>query len=130
MADVGRLGLADIDNDGDLDFAMGVSHDGRLDVATVEQQDITWHISVSPRWIIWEQLDGNHWEENVVIDNGMAGHDMACGDVDGDGDPDLVAKVWNAYAADSGTWGTEEPEYVSYIENTTECVKKNSVKDR
>ena len=91
--------------------------DGMVDVATVEQHDITWHISVSPRWIIWKQLTGNRWEENAIIDNGVAGHDMACGDVDGDGDIDLVAKVWNVYAAGGGTWGTNAPEYVSYVEN-------------
>ena len=93
------------------------NNDGRLDVATVEQQDITWHISVSPRWIIWEQLDDNKWTETIILDNGSAGHDMACGDVDGDGDIDMVAKVWNAYAEGSGDWGTREPEYVSYVEN-------------
>lgn len=93
-----------------------LNNDGMLDIATVEQQDITWHISVSPRWIIWKQLRGNLWEE-FVTDNGTAGHDMACGDVDGDGDIDLVAKVWNVYATGSGTWGTREPEYVSFMEN-------------
>jgi len=103
--------------------------DGMVDVATVEQHDITWHISVSPRWIIWKQLTGNRWEENVIINNGAGGHDMACGDVDGDGDIDLVAKVWNVYAKDAGTWGTNAPEYVSYVENIGRMPKPTEPKD-
>jgi FG-GAP-like repeat len=111
------LQVADFDND------------GMLDVATVEQQDITWQIFVSPRWILWKQLRGNFWQENFVVDNSYAGHDMACGDVDGDGDIDLVAKVWNAYAAGSGTWGTREPEYVSFVENTSAATEPTTPRD-
>jgi hypothetical protein len=79
------LAVADFDRDGDLD------------IFTVEQDDPGLAPQgAMPRWYIWENLDGSgrSWAERVIYDGSLGGHDAFIGDVDGDGDIDIVAKVW------------------------------------
>lgn len=79
------LAVADFDGDGDLD------------IFTVEQDDPGLAPQgAMPRWYIWENLDGSgkNWAERVIYDGKLGGHDAFVGDVDGDGDIDIVAKVW------------------------------------
>ncbi|MEZ5366644.1 MAG: VCBS repeat-containing protein [Bryobacterales bacterium] len=82
------LAVADFDLDGDLD------------IMTVEQEDTT----IPPvgvearRWFVFENLGGLEFAERVVFDGKLGGHDILVGDVDGDGDPDVVSKIWKRWA--------------------------------
>ncbi|HZE98510.1 MAG TPA: FG-GAP-like repeat-containing protein [Planctomycetota bacterium] len=79
------LAVADFDGDGDLD------------IFTVEQDDPGLAPQgAMPRWYVWENLDGSgkSWAERVIYDGKLGGHDAFVGDVDGDGDIDIVSKVW------------------------------------
>ena len=74
--------VADFDNDGDAD------------VFTCEMEGIPG--VQSPRWFIWENLDGKgqHFAERVILDANLGGHDVVAEDFDRDGDLDLVGKLW------------------------------------
>jgi len=51
-----------------------------------------------PRWFIWENRDGkgSQFVEHVILDANLGGHLVVAGDVDQDGDPDLIGKLWRA----------------------------------
>lgn len=70
--------------------------DGKLDILTIEQEDCRGKGSPPPpRWYIWENTTGN-WMEHVILDANLGGHEAWAGDVDGDGDIDIVAKTWRS----------------------------------
>ena len=70
--------------------------DGKLDILTVEQEDCRGKGSPPrPRWYIWENTTGA-WTEHVILDANLGGHEAWTGDVDGDGDIDIVAKTWRS----------------------------------
>lgn len=97
------LCVADFDGDGDPD------------VASAEMEHLDVRVEGLPRWFLWENRDGRgrDWVEHVILDANLGGHELACGDVDGDGDPDLCAKPWRPSPRNAVGGGA----HFSYLEN-------------
>jgi hypothetical protein len=93
--------VADFDNDDDPD------------IFTCEMEGIRG--DRSPRWFIWENLDGfgGQFAERVILDAGLGGHVAVAADFDGDGDLDLVSKLWRP-RSDNANQGRN---HVDYLEN-------------
>jgi len=94
--------------------------DGDMDIFTAEQEDSSiLPEGAPPKWFIWENMDGKgrQFEERIIFDNKLGGHDARVGDVDGDGDLDIVSKVWNVWD-DNNNEGREHAGYL-------ECLIKN-----
>lgn len=88
--------------------------DGDLDVLTIEQEDMRTVAGAeglpAPRWFIWENT-GTDWVEQVVFDGNLGGHEAVTGDVDQDGDIDIVSKVWFSYP-DNANGGREHADFL------------------
>jgi hypothetical protein len=74
--------VADFDNDGDAD------------VFSCEMEGIPG--DRPPRWFLWENADGKgqRFIEHIILDAKLGGHLAVAADVDGDGDLDIVSKLW------------------------------------
>lgn len=99
------LAVADFDGDGDLD------------VFTVEMEHIPG--DRQPRWFIWENVDGKgaNFVERVILDNHLGGHEAVIGDVDGDGDIDICAKLWDP-RKDNANGGRNHADFLENLQVT------------
>jgi hypothetical protein len=77
-----------------------VNGDERPDVIVVEQEELLPAGRENPRFVIWEN-DGrkenaamNRFTERIILDDKLGGHELQVGDVDHDGDIDIVSKPW------------------------------------
>ena len=87
--------------------------DSRPDIAVNEQEELLPTTRENPRWVIWENLGGNKFTERIVLDTKLGGHELQAGDVDNDGDIDIVSKPWGPRP-----WnGNDGKMHVDFLEN-------------
>ncbi len=99
------LGVADFDQDGDLDIFAGEQEDP--DTYMEAQGKLAMKPpGLKERGVIWENSGSKipSFVPIVIAVDNPGWHDAVLADVDGDGDTDIVTKVWNkdgsAYHAD------------------------------
>lgn len=93
--------VADFDNDGDAD------------VVSCEMEGIPGDLP--PRWFLWENADGKgqRFVEHVILDANLGGHLAIAADVDGDGDLDILGKLWRPRKDNANGGGN----HVDFLEN-------------
>lgn len=90
-----------------------VTGDGRPDVISNEQEELLPPGRENPRWVVWENLGGLKFREHIVLDAKLGGHELQAGDVDQDGDIDVVSKAWGPRP-----WnGNAGKMHVDFLEN-------------
>lgn len=92
--------------------------DGRKDILVAEQEDPTiLPLGAAPRWYIFRRLAGSPvgFEEQVILDAKLGGHDLRAADLDGDGDLDIVSKVWSVWEGN----GNGGRPHLDWLENLT-----------
>jgi len=96
--------------------ALGVADfngDGRLDIVSNEQEELLPAGRQNPRWVLWENLGGGKFAEHILLDAKLGGHELQAGDVDGDGDIDIVSKAWGCLP-----WNALDGKmHVDFLEN-------------
>ncbi|MBZ0214909.1 MAG: VCBS repeat-containing protein [Fimbriimonadaceae bacterium] len=106
-ADDGRRGAYHSLYVGDLDG------DGDFDIFSCEMEQV--HGNAQPRWFIWENVDGrgSQWQEHVILDANLGGHEAVVGDITGNGFPDIIAKPWVAHKSNA----LDGDMFVLFLEN-------------
>jgi hypothetical protein len=101
------LAVADFDLDGDLD------------ILTAEQEDPSIPPEgATPRFFVWEN-NGKGFTERIIFDGRLGGHDAIAGDIDADGDIDVVSKIWSR-RKDNANGGRF---HADWLENLTKGAK-------
>jgi hypothetical protein len=62
---------------------------------------------------------GARWQEHVILDANLGGHEAVVGDVTGDGLPDVIAKPWAPHKANA----LGGKMFVVFLENVSHTVK-------
>jgi hypothetical protein len=90
------LGVADFDKDGDLDIFAGEQEDPDT-YMTASGKLAMKPPGLKERGVIWENSGSRIpvFTPIVIHTDNPGWHDAVLGDVDGDGDVDIVTKVWN-----------------------------------
>jgi len=92
---------------------------GLLDIFTAEQEDdVIFPEGATPRWFIWENQGGDppQFEERVIFDGELGGHDARIGDITGNGRVDIITKVWKPWEGNAN----DGREHVSLLVNRIE----------
>jgi hypothetical protein len=86
---------------------------GRLDLVSCEQEELLPEGRTNPRFVLWENMGGGRFEERILLDARLGGHELVVGDVNGDGLPDILSKPWG-----TRPWnGAGGKMHVDYLEN-------------
>jgi hypothetical protein len=88
-----------------------INNDGNPDIITVEMEWMKG--DKPPRWWAFLNTGNGQFESKVILDANLGGHEAEVGDVDGDGDLDVCAKLWRPQK-DNGNGGSN---HFSYLEN-------------
>jgi hypothetical protein len=92
---------------------MDVNGDQRPDIIVNEQEELLPQGRTNPRWVVWENLGAGKFEERIILDTALGGHELQAGDVDGDGDFDIVSKPWGP-----APWNGDQGRlHVDWLEN-------------
>lgn len=90
-----------------------VNNDERPDILTIEQEELLPAGRENPRLVIWQNNGQNRFTEHIILDKKLGGHELQVGDVDKDGDIDIVSKPWGPRA-----WnGNGGQMHVDFFEN-------------
>jgi hypothetical protein len=94
---------------GDLDG------DGDFDIFSCEMEAIFG--DGPPRWYIWENVDGKgcQWQEHVILDMNLGGHEAVVGDITGNEQLDIISKPWRP----STNNAADGKMFVLFLENVS-----------